>query len=124
MQLSTASSCRIPSCQGQRFQLKALVVNRAEPGEAAPADGSAADAPAGSGAAADAQQQAQAVQLTASLQSGFSPRFQPFEQEGGSSRLVFLSQQSACESGVHNGTTSVHSLQWANVSTHSHFPPF
>jgi hypothetical protein len=65
------------------------------------------------------------VQLTPSLQSAFSPRFQPAKEgdsgssggSGGSgSQLVFLSQQAACESGVHNGTTSAHSLQWPAVS--------
>lgn len=79
-----------------------------------PADG-VADAATGE----EAQQQAQAVQLTPSLQSAFSPRFWPSQEGddgGGGGRLVFLSQQAACESGVHNGTTSVHSLQWPQVS--------
>lgn len=83
----------------------------------APADGADVDAPASNKA-----QQAQAVQLTPSLQSAFSPRFQPSQEgdsgssRGSGSQLVFLSQQAACESGVHNGTTSVHLLQWPAVS--------
>lgn len=53
---------------------------------------------------------AQAVRLTqpGQLQSAFAPRF-----VAGGSRLLFLSQHAACVSGVHNGTTSMHSLPWS-----------
>ncbi len=90
--------------------------------DAAASDAAAADAAAAAPDAADAKAakakaavagfsgQQEAVQLTGQLPSAFSPRFAP----GGDS-LVFLSQHAACDSGVHNGTTSVHSLAWNEV---------
>ncbi len=86
------------------------------------ADAAASDAAAAAPDAADAKAakakaavagfsgQQEAVQLTGQLPSAFSPRFAP----GGDS-LVFLSQHAACDSGVHNGTTSLHSLAWNEV---------
>lgn len=76
-------------------------------------DRAAADGDSDTAPVAAAQQQA--LKLTSDLQSAFSPRFQP-DSSGRDGRLVFLSQQAACESGVHNGTTSVHSLPWETVS--------
>lgn len=57
------------------------------------------------GAAADAP-----TCLTAPLASAFSPRFSP---DG--CTLVFLSQQNAVASGVHNATATLHSLSWAGA---------
>eukprot|EP00208_Stichococcus_sp_RCC1054_P004576 CAMPEP_0206148488 /NCGR_PEP_ID=MMETSP1473-20131121/36760_1 /ASSEMBLY_ACC=CAM_ASM_001109 /TAXON_ID=1461547 /ORGANISM="Stichococcus sp, Strain RCC1054" /LENGTH=792 /DNA_ID=CAMNT_0053545837 /DNA_START=314 /DNA_END=2692 /DNA_ORIENTATION=- len=59
--------------------------------------------------AGDSDEVCEAVRLTkhSQLQSAFAPRFVP-----GGDQLVFLSQHAACVSGVHNGTTSVHSLPW------------
>lgn len=50
------------------------------------------------------------VPLAGSLASAFSPRFSP---DG--STLVFLSQQNAIASGVHNATCTLHSLRWADA---------
>ena len=51
--------------------------------------------------------------LTGGLQSAFSPQFAPAagEHDGGG-RLVFLSQDAACETGTHDGTVALHSLPW------------
>ncbi len=51
--------------------------------------------------------------LTSGLQSAFSPQFAPAggEHKGGG-RLVFLSQDAACETGTHDGTVALHSLPW------------
>ena len=51
-----------------------------------------------------------AVCLTRQLSSAFSPRFSP---DG--TTLVFLSQQNAVASGVHNATTTLHSLRWPDA---------
>lgn len=53
---------------------------------------------------------AAAVCLTPQLGSAFSPRFSP---DGAT--LVFLSQQAAVNSGVHNATSSLHSLPWQHA---------
>ncbi len=53
-----------------------------------------------------------AVRLTEEqLLSAFSPRFDPAGKT-----LAFLSQQAACASGVHNGTSSLHAFHWPHVS--------
>ena len=59
---------------------------------------------------AEAPTAAAAVCITRQLSSAFSPRFSP---DG--STLVFLSQQNAVASGVHNATTTLHSLRWADA---------
>jgi hypothetical protein len=51
-----------------------------------------------------------AVALTDPAGSAFMPLFSP---DG--FRLLFLSQQAAVESGVHNATSSLHSLPWPLV---------
>lgn len=63
--------------------------------------------PVGNGAAAGREL---SVSLASSLGSAFSPRFSP---DG--STLVFLSQQNAVSSGVHNATCTLHSLRWADA---------
>ena len=59
---------------------------------------------------AEAPTAAAAVCITRQLSSAFSPRFSP---DG--STLVVLSQQKAVASGVHNATTTLHSLRWAHA---------
>ena len=61
----------------------------------------------------DEQAAVTSLALTSSLQSAFSPQFAPagVERKGGG-RLLFLSQDAACESGTHDGTVALHSLPW------------
>lgn len=59
----------------------------------------------------DGQALQAAACLTRSLGSAFSPRFSP---DG--STLVFLSQQNAIASGVHNATATLHSLSWRDAA--------
>ena len=53
-----------------------------------------------------------AVVLTPHMKSAFSPRFSP---DGHT--LVFLSQQTAVDTGVHSATSSLHSVSWPHSSS-------
>ena len=55
------------------------------------------------------------ITLTPSLQSAFSPQFAPSAAGGAPDTMVFLSQDAACESGVHSGTAAMYSLPWSQV---------
>jgi hypothetical protein len=63
------------------------------------------------------------VPLTPGLQSAYSPQFVPSGDGAASCRIVFLSQDAACESGTHDGTVALHSLPWPEaVSFGQPFP--
>jgi acylaminoacyl-peptidase len=53
-----------------------------------------------------------AIVLTPHMKSAFSPRFSP---DGHT--LVFLSQQTAVDTGVHSATSSLHTLSWPHSSS-------
>ena len=62
-------------------------------------------------AEADSDHAATSVTLTPGLQSAYSPQFAP-GGPGAKGRLLFLSQDAACETGTHDGTVALHSLPW------------
>ena len=60
----------------------------------------------------ESQETVTSLALTGDLRSAFSPHFAPEDRQGGGGRLVFLSQDAACESGTHDGTVAMHTLPW------------
>ena len=93
-------------CFNRPCALHAVPVPRSAPGSKASDEAGASPGP-------------RSVALTPATQSAFSPQFAPSAAGGAPDTLVFLSQDAACESGVHSGTVSMHSLHWARVRPRS-----
>lgn len=99
----------VPWPQQAQQGATAAGANGGSNGQAAAGEAGAAN---GAEAAAAAPAPTRAVCLTPSVLSAFSPRFGPPSAPAGQQQLVFLSQAAAVASGVHAGTSSLHSLSW------------